>query len=264
MSETQTKISKILDEIIKNEEVEVEQYYGIIINVYRNIDKYLQQLDTLEDKIYLAQWCNNYNKVKELVETLSLDDYKKNKYNKLKSKNSELDETINFKLLSEKYEFLDKIIDMITTDVDIQDQILSLSDSRLKLFEMMYEKLQSFTDYYNPYISAILQRIGYVSLENSWKNDFHIYDELLTEVDNLISKGYQLSDDEINILLYLCTSPVQHSIPNYEEMRNFGNSNTIDNVELNEIITKAKENKNLEHLKFAILVQSYGIVLECA
>lgn len=264
MSETQTKISKILDEIIKNEEEEVEQYYGIIIIVYRNIDKYLQQLDTLEDKIYLAQWCNNYNKVKELVETLSLDDYKKNKYNKLKSKNSELDETINFKILSEKYEFLDNIIDMITTDVDIQDQILSLSDSRLKLFEMMYEKLQSFTDYYNPYITAILQRIGYVSLENSWKNDFHIYDELLTEVDNLISNGYQLSDDEINILLYLCTSSVKHSIPNYDEMCNFGNNDTIDNIELKEGLKKAKEEKDLDYLKFAILVQAYGIGLQTA
>jgi len=141
MNESQLKISKILHDIIHNEEEEVDSYYGLVVKVYRNIDRYLSQLDDIKDQIYLAQWCNNYSKVEELIAKLTPSEYEKNKYLKLKEKNIEIDETLNFKILSEKYRFLDNIMDMITTDIDIQDQILSLSDSRLRLFEIMYSKL---------------------------------------------------------------------------------------------------------------------------
>ena len=264
MNETQLKMSKILHDIIHNEEEDVEEYYGVVVNVYRDIDKYLIQLDDIRDKIYLAQWCNNYDKVKELISNLSLSEYEKNKYLKLREKNIEINETINFKILSEKYSFLDNIMDMITADPDIQDQILSLSDSRLKLFEIMYSKLQTLTDYYNPYITTILQRIGYVSLDTSWKNKFHVYDDLLINIDDLMTSGYILSNDEIEKLLYLCTSSVHHTIPNFKELQNFGNDDTIDNIELRDGILKAKEEKDLDYLKFAILVQAYGIGLKSA
>ena len=264
MNESQLKMSNILHDIIHNEEEDVEEYYGILINIYRDIDKYLIQLDDIRDKIYLAQWCNNFDKVKELISNLSLSEYEKNKYLKLKEKNIEIDETINFKILSEKYSFLDNIMDMITADSEIQDQILSLSDSRLKLFELMYSKLQTLTDYYNPYVTTILQRIGYVSLDTSWKNKFHLYDDLLANVDDLITSGYILSNDEIEKLLYLCTSSIHHSIPNFSELQNFGNENTIDNIELKDGILKAKEEKDIDYLKFAILAKAYGIGLKSA
>ena len=264
MSESQLKMSKILQDIIHNEKEEVETYYGVVVNVYRDIDKYLNQLNDINDKIFLAQWCNNYEKVKELIENLSLSEYEKNKYLKLKEKNIELDETINFKILSEKYSFLDNIMDMITTDIDIQDQIISLSDSRLKLFELMYSKLQTLTDYYNPYITTILQRIGYVSLETSWQNKFHKYDDLLKNIDDLITNGYTLSNDEIEKLLYLCTTSVCHTVPNFKELQNFGNDDSIDNIEFKDGIIKAKKEKDLDYFKFGILAQAYGIGLESA
>lgn len=264
MNESQLKISKILHDIINNEEEEVESYYGLVINIYRNIDSYLNQLDDIKEQIYLAQWCNNYSKVEELIASLSLSKYEKNKYLKLKEKNIEIDETINFKILSEKYSFLDNIMDMITTDINIQDQILSLSDSRLRLFELMYSRLQTLTDYYNPYITTILKKIGYISLDTSWQNKFHIYDDLLINIDDLISNGYILSDNEIDKLLYLCTSTVQHTVPNVKELQNFGNDDTIDSIKLQEDILKAKEEKDLNYLKFAILVQAYGIGLQKA
>lgn len=264
MNESQLKMNKIIHDIFHNEEEQLEDYYGIAVLVYKNIDKYLMQLDDIRDKIYLAQWCNNYDKVEELVSALSLSEYEKNKYLKLREKNSEIDETINFKILSEKYSFLDNIMDMITADSDIQDQILSLADSRLKLFELMYSKLQTLTDYYNPYITAILQRLGYVSLDTSWKNKFHLYDVLLANIDDLMASGYVLSDDEVEKLLYLCTSSVAYTVPNFKELQNFGDDNTIDNRELKDGILKAKAKKDIDYLKFAILVSAYGIGLESA
>lgn len=264
MSEFQFKMSKIIHDIIKNEDSVEKEYYGGIVNVYRDIDKYLIQLDDIRDKIYLAQWCNNYDKVKELISNLSLSEYEKNKYLKLREKNIEIDETINFKILSKKYSFLDNIMDMITANCDIQDQILSLSDSRLRLFEQMYLKLQTLTDYYNPYITTILLRIGYVSLDTAWLNEFHYYDDLLINIDDLMSQGYILSDDEIEKLLYLCTSSVIHTVPNVSELQNFGDDTTIDNIELKDDLLKAKEEKDIDYLKFAILVQAYGISLKSA
>ena len=86
MNESQLKMSKILNNIIQNEREDIEGYYDIFVSVYRNIDKYLSELDDINDKIYLAQWCNNYDKVKELIGTLSLSEYEKNKYLKLKEK----------------------------------------------------------------------------------------------------------------------------------------------------------------------------------
>lgn len=265
MNESQLKMSKILHDIFRSEkEDDVEKYYDVSVTVYRDIDKYLIQLDDIRDKIYLAQRCNNYDKVKELISNLSLSEYEKNKYLKLKEKNIEIDETINFKILSEKYSFLDNIMDMITADSDIQDQILSLSDSRLKLFELMYSKLQTLTDYYNPYVAEILKRIGYVSSDTSPINTFHLYDDLLSDIDDLITSGYILSNDEIEKLLYLCTSSIRHIVPNFSELQNFGDDNTIDNIKFKNGILKAKEEKDLDYLKFALLAQAYGIGLQSA
>ena len=263
MSESQKIINKILHDIIHNEEEIVEDFYGILVFVYKDIDKYLNQVDDIKDKIFIAQYCNNYDKVQELISELSLSEYEKNKYLKLREKNIEIDETINFKILSEKYSFLDNIMDMITADSDIQDQILSLSDSRLKLFELMYSKLQTLTDYYNPYVSIILQRLGYVTIADNWKNNFHNYDDLLKDIDDLITNGYTLSDDEIEKMLYLCTSSIIHKIPNYSEFQKFGN-NSIDDIDFKNSLLKAKEEKKLDYLKFAILAETYGIGLKTA
>lgn len=264
MNELQIKMSKILHAIMSNEEEEIDEYYGIMINVYRNIDKYLIQLDDIRDKIFLAQWCKNQDKVKELISSLSLTEYEKNKYLKLREKNIEIDETINFKILSEKYSFLDDIMDMLTTDIAIQDQILSLSDSRLKLFELMYCKLQTLTDYCIPYITVILQRIGYVSLDTHWKNKLHTYDDLLTDIDYIMTSGYILSDDEIEKILYLCTSFVHHTVPNFKELQKFGNRGSLDDKEFRNGVLVAKKQKDLDYIKFAILALAYGISLKSA
>ena len=264
MNESQTKMSEILHQIINNEDEDSMNYYGVMINVYQDIDKYLEQLDDINDKIYLAQWCNNFSKIEELIKEITLPEYEKNKYLELKSKNIEIDETINFKILSEKYQFLDNIIDMITADRDVQDQILSLSDSRLKLFKKMYTRLQELTDYFNPYIVLILRRIGYVSLDTHWKNRFHKYDELLKNIDDLISNGYELNDKEIDTLLYLCTSSGHYTVPDINELDLFGDRESLDNIYKSEWLLYQEDKKDLELIKSTVLSKIYGISLESA
>ena len=164
MNESQLKMSKVLSDIINNVPYELYNYRGVLKTIYKQIDKYIAMFDDVAEKIYVAQWAGNYELVQKLKLFLSLNDYEYNKYLKLKANNDDLDETINFKILDQKYSFLDKMLDMITTDIDIQYQIVSMSDARLKIFRKMYERLLTLTDYYNPYIDAILQRISYVSL----------------------------------------------------------------------------------------------------
>ena len=55
MSESQKIINKILHDIIHNEEEIVEDFYGILVFVYKDIDKYLNQVDDIKDKIFIAQ-----------------------------------------------------------------------------------------------------------------------------------------------------------------------------------------------------------------
>ena len=74
-------------DIIKSRNYITDFYYGVEIDVYIDIDNYFIQLDDIRDRIYLAQWCNNYDKVKELISNLSLSEYEKNKYLKLREKN---------------------------------------------------------------------------------------------------------------------------------------------------------------------------------
>ena len=264
MNERQIKINKIIQNIVKNEKEELVDYYGVKIFVYKNIDAYLEQLSDIKDKIYLAQWCNNFSKVQELINSLTLTDYQKNKYFILKSKNDEIDETINFRILDEKYSFLDNIMDMLTTDIDIQDRILSLSDSRLKLFKKMYYRLQQMTDYYNPYITSILQTIGYVTSDLNEKNRVNNYEGLLLDIEKAINNDLELSDNDIDIMLYLCTSSIRYNVPNLNEMKNFGKEGTLDFIETQKGIERAKDENNLNDLKFYILSTAYGIGLKKA
>jgi len=177
----------------------------------------------------------------------------------LKSKNVEINSTINFKILSEKYSFLDNIIDMIVTDIDIQDQILSLSDERLALFKQMYFRLTEITDYYNPYITLILQKIGYISFDTAWQNKRHFYDNMLQELDTFIKSGGVLTNKEIDTILYLCTSSVKHTVPSLNEMKRFGEPDTIDQIEYRQMIDNIRKTKNIKEIKFLLLSKIYGI-----
>ena len=120
MNESQLKMSKVLSDIINNVPYELYNYRGVLKTIYKQIDKYIAMFDDVVEKIYVAQWAGNYELVQKLKLFLSLNDYEYNKYLKLKANNDDLDETINFKILDQKYSFLDKMLDMITTDIDIQ------------------------------------------------------------------------------------------------------------------------------------------------
>ena len=178
MNKRQQLLSKVKHDIEQNCKDNIINFYGDLLVAYYDIDEYLSQLDDIKDQISVAQWSYHYEKVNELVSKLQLTHQEQELYDHLKEKNVEIDETINFEILSTKYEFLHDMLDMITTDVKVQDQILSLSDDMLEVFKMLYKRINETSDYTPPYISMILEKIGYVSYEGDPSNAFHYYDKL--------------------------------------------------------------------------------------
>ena len=58
----QNLLNDIKSEMIYSDEESVEEYYGVQINVYKDIDKYLSKIPDIYDKIHIAQYANNYKK----------------------------------------------------------------------------------------------------------------------------------------------------------------------------------------------------------
>lgn len=253
-------------EIPRHREERVENYYGDMIEVYDDIDEYLDSLESTYDKISLAQWANNYKKVEELIKELELTEEEQELYLRLKEKNIDLNETLNFEILSPKYQFLNKMLDMITTDRLIQEQILSLSDEMLEVFKILYNRINEVSDYPVPYITQILRKMGYVTPQTHWMNNFHYYDELNQDIERLIKQGYQFTDQEIDTLLFLYNNNMQFTVGNMEEVTNFGHKDTRDQLETDSIIEEQRnsDKKNLDIIKTALLVKTYGIGLNSA
>lgn len=112
----QDLLNDIKNEMIVSNEDSVEEYYGIQISVYKDIDKYLSKVPDVYDKIHIAQYANNYKKVNELISSLQLDDETQAKYSNLLENNADLNETIDIRVLSPRYDFLNDMLDMIVTN----------------------------------------------------------------------------------------------------------------------------------------------------
>lgn len=259
----QDLLNDIKLEIIYSNEESVEEYYGIQINVYKDIDKYLSKIPDVYDKIHIAQYANNYKKANELISSLQLDDETKAKYSSLLQNNADLNETIDIRVLLPKYSFLNDMIDMIVTDKDVQEQLLSLSDEQLELFKLMYQRISENVDYRVPYVTALLNRMGTVTPYTSWKNRYYRYEQLEGSIIESIKDGRELSVEEIDNLLYLYTTNVIWNVRSIEELRNFTKENGIFQISIDNIIQdeQKQEKKDINRIKNALLLKTYGIDL---
>ena len=138
----QDLINQIKHEMYASDEYINREYYGSMQSYYENIDRYLDRIPDVYDKIHIAQYANNFEKANELISSLDLSDEIRRKYERLLQDNADLNETIDIRILSSKYNFLDDILDMIVTDKRVQEQLLSLSDEKLELFKMLYHSLE--------------------------------------------------------------------------------------------------------------------------
>lgn len=260
MNQEQILLSDIKLEMNKTLDRETVKYYGVYYDFYPNIDEYLDRIPNDKDKILLAQWSNNKSKTNELISKLKINEQEMKKYMKLRNNNIDINETLNFKMLESKYDFLNDILEMLATDIEIQEQITSLSNERLELFKIMYEKLKEVTDYTIPYIVNILRRLGYVTPLNHPTNTVNRYPELTKELEEKIE---MINTEDIETLLFIFTSPNGWNVNSLEDVRNFANQNSKDQIEIKEMIDneRNKEVKNIDKIKTALLFKTYGISL---
>lgn len=260
----QDLINQIKHEMYTSDEDVNREYYGIMQSYYENIDKYLDRIPDVYDKIHIAQYANNFEKADELIASLDLSDEIRKKYESLLQNNADLNETIDIRILSSKYNFLDDILDMIVADRIVQEQLLSLSDEKLELFKMLYQRLGENVDYNIPYITTILNKMGKITPYSAWRNaSYFRYEELENSIIEGLKNGKELSTEEIDNLLYLYTSNLKWDINNLEELSDFPN---IFQSSVDAFMEKAQseEPKDIDNIKLALLLKTYGINVKTA
>lgn len=236
----------------ENEKETLVDFYGVYHPMYENADKYLTQIPNVSDQISFCQWARN-DEYNELISKYQLSEKEKMLYLDLLSKNVDLNATINMEILSSKFDFLNDLRSLITTDINVQQQLISLSDNYLALFKLLFEKICSITDDVVPLVSRILKVMGYTPF-STYLNGEHKYDEFLEN----ISLSKEITDEEAEKILFVFSSVgAKYSVKNLSDL-----SFDADTLELKQIIESS--DKDLNKIKFAVLLKSFGITLHQA
>ena len=240
---------------------ELIDYYGSpqeMLDVKKSID----QLDYDADKITLAQMALDFKLASKLISDSITDEKQKALYFRLKETNVDLDETINIELLSDRYSFLGDLLDSVTTDIEVQQRLVSLSDEKLELFKQLFDKIKDEVSNPIPIITKSLSRLG-TSPHICTHRDYHAYDSLNFMLEEKIKQGIQLSETDKEKLLFLYTSNTNWSVKSLEDLASFGEKDSADMTEIDEMV-ECERNltvKNITNIQNALLWKSYGISL---
>lgn len=179
-------------------------YYGKDLKKDDMIKKALDKVSDLDDKITLLQWSSHTEEAKDLIERLNINN---EKFIKLKKENDKLEETINLKVLSNKYEFLDDILKVITADIDFQQKLISLDDRKLSILKRLCERVDS--KYLLMFTECFLNNMGVSPFENSVLR----YDDLNNDLPS------NLSDEDIDVLIFLYSSKASFDVKSYIDLK---------------------------------------------
>lgn len=143
------RVYKIEDFIIEHEESEeFPAYFDTDINQksyekYANVDKYIDLLDSYDDKIYLAQVLCDFELAQQLFSEYPFSEEEKEKFDKLSANNEDITKTLRPKILSNKYNFFSpQILDFITAENQsaFQERILRMDEKKLEILKYYIEK----------------------------------------------------------------------------------------------------------------------------
>ena len=258
MNDKQLLLKQVKENIKKNINETPIRFYNSVFNKYENIEEYLEPLTDIIDKITIAQWANDKTVIEKLIKQIHLGENEQKKYNELLSKNRDINRTINFDILNEKYDFLNPILDIVTTNVSLQHRITSLSNERLELFKVLCEHLYDVSNYPIPYISEILDSISYSPFEND-SIERHRYEELTVSLENSIKDGHHLNEKDIESIIFLYnTDIIGLPIHDLWDIRDINNIFKKD-YEKDLAPQRNSENPDIHRIKFTLLGVTYGI-----
>ena len=267
-------IEKINDEIYDNDDYYNEEYYQVLCKKAKNLQQYISKYNITDPltKVILGQEWMDYDLVKEELQKISLSESQFKRFEKIKSNNNAWYETMNPLMLDDKYSFLDKYMDFITTDIRIQQLILSLDDNSLNLFSKMYEKIDKETSNAIPYISRILGLIGtsvtasLMTFQNYNGGMFRKKNQSFSNL-SLAFQNEQLTEHDLDLLIFIFSNNnFDFNVNSISDLRGFEN-------ELLEFVNESMNNfKNqsgyspddINNIKSTILMRSFGIQLDYA
>ncbi len=260
------RVYEIEDFIREHEESEeFLAYFDTDINQksyekYANVDKYINLLDSYDDKIYLAQVLCDFELAQKLFREYPFSEEKKEKFDKLSANNEDITKTLRPKILSNKYNFFSpQILDFITAEHQsaFQERILGMDEKKLEVFKILYRKIENDTQ-------DIVSKLFYLSVNIS------DYEQLNENLYQYIQKGGKLNDDISNKLLWLYTkntliTPQTREIAdNIRSVDDINNLETIIRETCNKFVNaqRNREDKDIDVIKESILMSTYGMTLD--
>ena len=259
------KLELIKDFISKYEKKEeIRAYYDrggtASYKKYTNIDKYVKLLEDYDDKFTLAQEMCDFVLAEKILEGYPFTEDEKKRYEKLAENNEDIVTVLKPKILSEKYEFLSKKLDFIVNDPGVSYKILELSDKELSLFKLLYTKAEKEN-------AEILHMLVYMPINLRKRS------ELTSSIFDNLQKNEQITNDIIEKLLWIYTvdnnehysikKDINEKLNNLDDVSNLEKiiKETCDSIIDEE---NKKDEKNIDKIKGALIMSSYGIGLEKA
>ena len=187
----------------QNELRYLRYYYGDDLRDEGILSKALDKVSDVLDKITLLEWTGHFDEAWKLIKELDFDE---DKFWTLKKFNFELEKTIDIRVLNKKYSFLDKVLNVITADIDFQQKLISLDDRELNLFKKLMNDVPD--KYFLSFAEFFLDNMG----ESPFKDSMVRYDLLNQSLPD------NLSDAEREALIFLYNSRVSFDVQSYEEL----------------------------------------------
>lgn len=247
---TYEKEMQLWKEITKNCPSDDEVFYGTMSGVWKDTYKYVSQAETVAGKFALALCSKDEEAISRLHEETKLTDKEKAKLDRLKKHNAECLSTLNLAILNSKYDFLDKHIDLIALDHKAQERILSLNDKELLLLEKIYNRLLAYEIDPCTTLDKILSVLGKRIIPAWNRQEEYTYQEFINNTNI-----NELTDNELDTLIFLLSIDYYFEVKNIEELRNINNSLK------QELLDTIRTTQDIDELKSDFLIVTYGFKL---
>lgn len=213
---------QVWKDICKNCENEEEYFAGIFSAVWKKTIPFVEMCDEDCDKFSIATLSKDTEAIKQLYDTINLDDRVKEEIKKMLSVNNELLLTLNPFILQDKYSFLSPLYNELALDTIIQDKLLSLDDFELNILKKIVNLSYEYGVNPNNLISSIINNIGRSSIpgrnNERFLDKFDNFFKMVQEIDS----EQMLNDNIIGNIGYILQTGIFPT--DKEELKEFNKS----------------------------------------
>ena len=213
---------QVWEDICENCENEEEYFAGVLTAAWKKTIPFVEMCDEDCDKFSIATLSQDTEAIKQLYDTINLDDGIKEEIKKMLSVNNELLLTLNPFILQDKYSFLSPLYNELALDTIIQDKLLSLDDFELNILKRIVNLSYEYGVNPNNLISSIINNIGCSSIpgrnNERFLDKFDNFFKMVQEIDS----EQMLNDNIIGNIGYILQTRIFPT--DKEELKDFNKS----------------------------------------